>query len=70
MNLTAALSSSSPPSSSSAAAAPDSQSVLPVGLSDNPRVSTVNVYCPKCQDIFVPRSMRQVGSITPSHPPQ
>lgn len=37
------------------------QNVLPLGLSDNPRVSTVNVYCPKCQDIFVPRSTRQAA---------
>lgn len=37
------------------------QPVLPVGMSDNPRVSTVNVYCPKCQDIFVPRSSRQAS---------
>ncbi len=37
------------------------QGVLPVGLSDNPRVSTVNVYCPKCQDVFVPRSMRHAA---------
>ena len=37
------------------------QGVLPVGMSDNPRVSTVNVYCPKCQDVFVPRSMRHAA---------
>lgn len=34
----------------------DGQSVLPVGLSDVPRASTVMLYCPKCQDVYVPRS--------------
>lgn len=35
------------------------QSVLPVGLSDLPRNYTVNVFCPRCGDIFYPRSTRQ-----------
>lgn len=34
----------------------EGQAVLPVGQSDVPRVSTVKVYCPKCQNIFYPRS--------------
>ncbi|GMI37569.1 hypothetical protein TeGR_g5960, partial [Tetraparma gracilis] len=32
------------------------QSVLPVGLSDLPRNYTVNVFCPRCHDIFYPKS--------------
>ncbi|CAD7695969.1 unnamed protein product [Ostreobium quekettii] len=32
------------------------QSCLPVGTSDIPRQSTVKVFCPKCEDIHVPRS--------------
>ncbi|XP_034709319.1 putative casein kinase II subunit beta-4 isoform X2 [Vitis riparia] len=35
------------------------QACLPVGLSDIPRSSTVNVYCPKCEDIYYPRSKSQ-----------
>ncbi|CAM8907366.1 unnamed protein product [Rhodiola kirilowii] len=29
---------------------------LPVGQSDIPRTSTVKIYCPKCEDIYYPRS--------------
>ncbi|XP_042455817.1 casein kinase II subunit beta-1-like isoform X2 [Zingiber officinale] len=32
------------------------QPCLPVGQSDIPRSSTVKVYCPKCEDIYHPRS--------------
>ncbi|CAF1995703.1 unnamed protein product [Brassica napus] len=35
------------------------QPCLPVGLSDLPRSSTVKIYCPKCQDIYYPRSKYQ-----------
>ncbi|PPD81691.1 hypothetical protein GOBAR_AA37177 [Gossypium barbadense] len=38
------------------------QHCLPVGQSDIPRSSTVKVYCPKCEDIYYPRSKYQ-GSI-------
>ncbi|CEG47523.1 casein kinase ii subunit beta [Plasmopara halstedii] len=34
------------------------QPVLPVGRSDVPRHTTVNVFCPKCRDIFFPKSQR------------
>merc|ERR1711916_87759 len=32
------------------------QAVLPVGQSDMPRTSTVKVFCPKCEEIYNPRS--------------
>ncbi|XP_042015475.1 casein kinase II subunit beta-1-like [Salvia splendens] len=35
------------------------QPCLPVGQSDIPRSSTVKIYCPKCEDIFYPRSKYQ-----------
>lgn len=35
------------------------QPCLPVGQSDVPRQSTVKIYCPKCEDIFTPRSRFQ-----------
>jgi hypothetical protein len=34
----------------------NSQPCLPVGLSDLPRQSTVKLFCPKCEDVFYPRS--------------
>jgi casein kinase II subunit beta len=33
--------------------------VLPVGQADIARTTTVNIFCPKCQDIFFPKSSRQ-----------
>ncbi|KAI6706416.1 hypothetical protein NL676_009378 [Syzygium grande] len=35
------------------------QPCLPVGQSDIPRSSTVKIYCPKCEDIYYPRSKFQ-----------
>ncbi|XP_010529991.1 PREDICTED: casein kinase II subunit beta-1-like [Tarenaya hassleriana] len=32
------------------------QPCLPVGQSDIPRTSTVKIYCPKCEDVYYPRS--------------
>ena len=32
------------------------QPCLPVGLSDIPRQSTVKLFCPKCEDVYYPRS--------------
>ncbi|KAL2962472.1 hypothetical protein AAZX31_17G144800 [Glycine max] len=38
------------------------QPCLPVGQSDVPRSSTVKIYCPRCEDIYYPKSKYQ-GSI-------
>ncbi|XP_061343978.1 casein kinase II subunit beta-1-like isoform X2 [Gastrolobium bilobum] len=35
------------------------QPCLPVGQSDIPRSSTVKIYCPRCEDIYYPRSKYQ-----------
>ncbi|KAM2975530.1 hypothetical protein FF1_001684 [Malus domestica] len=35
------------------------QRCLPVGQSDIPRLSTVQIYCPKCEDIYSPQSRHQ-----------
>ncbi|XP_057761809.1 casein kinase II subunit beta-1-like [Arachis stenosperma] len=35
------------------------QPCLPVGQSDVPRSSTVKIYCPRCEDIYYPRSKYQ-----------
>lgn len=37
------------------------QSMLPVGLSDVPRHCTVAVFCPRCQDLYHPKSTRQAN---------
>ncbi|KAF0990995.1 hypothetical protein HZS_1059, partial [Henneguya salminicola] len=47
----------------------DNQPYLPVGmtyfvslgLSDTPNVSTVKMYCPKCENIFLPKSNRHLN---------
>ena len=38
------------------------QPCLPVGTCDVPRQSTVKIFCPKCQDIYYPRSKYQARS--------
>lgn len=34
------------------------QHLLPIGLSDHAGVSTVKLYCPKCEDLYNPKSSR------------
>ena len=34
----------------------DGQTCCPVGTSDVPGVATVKVFCPKCEDVYMPRS--------------
>jgi len=36
----------------------ENQHLLPVGLSDIPREATVKLYCPKCMDVYTPKSSR------------
>jgi hypothetical protein len=42
----------------------DGQPCLPVGTCDVPRQSTVKIFCPKCQDIYYPRSKYQACAST------
>ncbi|EPB83973.1 casein kinase II subunit beta [Mucor circinelloides 1006PhL] len=37
------------------------QSLLPVGLSDIPVTKTVKLYCPRCEDIYNPKSSRHAS---------
>jgi casein kinase II subunit beta len=37
----------------------DTQACVPVGMSDVPAKSTVKIFCPKCEDIYYPRSEYQ-----------
>lgn len=34
----------------------DKQKTLPVGMTDKVRTSRVKIYCPKCEEIYVPHS--------------
>ncbi|KAI9849534.1 MAG: casein kinase 2 regulatory subunit [Sclerophora amabilis] len=35
--------------------------LLPMGLSDNPNVKTVKLYCAKCEDLYNPKSSRHAA---------
>lgn len=35
--------------------------LLPIGLSDTPRVESVKLYCPNCEDIYNPKSSRHAS---------
>ncbi|XP_064542952.1 casein kinase II subunit beta' isoform X1 [Drosophila montana] len=37
------------------------QPVLPIGLSDNPGEDMVRIFCPKCNDVYVPKSARHAA---------
>ncbi|KAJ6023201.1 uncharacterized protein N7446_013561 [Penicillium canescens] len=39
----------------------DGHALLPVGQSDIPNQSTVKLYCPKCEDIYNPKSSRHAS---------
>ena len=36
----------------------EKQKVLPVGLTDQPGEEMVKLYCPKCRDVYTPKSSR------------
>tara|TARA_B110000285_G_scaffold200437_1_gene234346 strand:- start:534 stop:821 length:288 start_codon:yes stop_codon:yes gene_type:complete len=33
----------------------DRQKVIPVGMSDNMKVSRFKVYCPRCEEVYIPK---------------
>ncbi|GME88357.1 hypothetical protein B5S28_g994 [[Candida] boidinii] len=35
--------------------------LLPIGLSDTPRVASVKLYCPNCEDLYNPKSSRHAA---------
>ncbi len=39
----------------------DHQPLLPMGMSDNPNVKAVKLYCAKCEDLYNPKSSRHAA---------
>lgn len=39
----------------------EGQPLLPMGQSDLPNMSTVKLYCPKCEDLYNPKSSRHAS---------
>ena len=33
----------------------EKQIMLPIGMSDEPRTSRVKVFCPKCEEVYIPK---------------
>jgi casein kinase II subunit beta len=42
----------------------NNQAVLPIGISDELSVSKVKIYCPKCEEVFVPKGQRSAHATT------
>lgn len=41
----------------------DNQSVLPTGMDDQLRRSRVKVFCPKCEEVYIPANLGQTRSV-------
>jgi casein kinase II subunit beta len=41
----------------------ENQPMLPIGLSDVPGEAMVKLYCPKCMDVYTPKSSRSDKSL-------
>ncbi len=37
----------------------ENQRVLPVGLTDAPRISSVRLYCQRCKEVYMPKTRYQ-----------
>uniref|UniRef100_A0A1I8HRW8 Casein kinase II subunit beta n=1 Tax=Macrostomum lignano TaxID=282301 RepID=A0A1I8HRW8_9PLAT len=55
----------------------ENQPVMPIGLSDVPGEAMVKLYCPKCQDVYTPKSSRHhhtdgayFGTVHPEYRPK
>ena len=40
------------------------QALLPLGMSDLCNVSSVQLYCPKCEDVYTPKSARHAKIVS------